>query len=501
MVQSNPADFRAAVDQALRVVGRPVHTAYRSELAAAAHEVAGANDWLFRSLLAELERRKVAGPREKKPMQEATASESRRLNLTPASMIAPLSVRWLWQDRIPLGEITLTPGLAGVGKSTFHAWLIAQLTRGLLPGVHYGTFRPVIICAHEDSWERSIVPRLIAADADLSHVFRAEVVTDEDRRAKLTLPADIAALEAEIGWRGVALVSLDPLLSTIDRDLDSYKSREVRDALEPLQQLADRSRCAILGNAHFNKATGTDPLLRISGSTAFGEVCRAALAFAHDKETGERVISQAKNNLGRMDLPNLAYKLEPVTVETSDGDSIVTRLVLAGEAMRGVKDILDPHSDLDKGDRDIARDIILDELKAGSQSWDQIKKVLRKEDISEATGRRARDELRKADQIDKTGGGGEPWLWHTKKLLTHAWPAQVEQLEQLKDDHPEELAHSMSNGKPSGDAYLLNLLKEEEVLREGTEELTEQQVLDLLHREFGAEVVTDQQLVSFGGGR
>jgi hypothetical protein len=200
--------------------------------------------------------------------------------------------------------------LAGVGKSTFHGWLIAQLTRGTLPGVHYGTPRKVIICAREDSWERSIVPRLMAAGADRSLIWRAEV-TDEDQRTKLVLPADNAVLEAEVRRLDIALVSLDPLLSTIDKNFDSNKGREIREALEPLQNIADETRCVILGNAHFNKTSGGEPLLRITGSAAFGEVCRAALAFAQDKETGEYVISQVKNNLGRLDLPNLTYQLEP----------------------------------------------------------------------------------------------------------------------------------------------------------------------------------------------
>ena len=35
--------------------------------------------------------------------------------------------------------------------------------------------RAVLVCATEDSWEHTIVPRLIAADADLTFVYRVEV--------------------------------------------------------------------------------------------------------------------------------------------------------------------------------------------------------------------------------------------------------------------------------------------------------------------------------------
>lgn len=113
-------------------------------------------------------------PRGKKP-KETTRPEGRRIQLTPASSITMLPVRWVWEDRVPVGEICMTPGLAGIGKSAYHSWIAAHLTKVTLPGVHYGTPKPVIICAHEDSWERSIAPRLVAAGADLDLVFRAEV--------------------------------------------------------------------------------------------------------------------------------------------------------------------------------------------------------------------------------------------------------------------------------------------------------------------------------------
>ncbi len=388
--------------------------------------------------------------------KELPPGEGRRLQLTRVSEIDPLPVRWLWHDRIPIGEITLTPGLAGVGKSTFHAWLIAQITRGSLPGVYEGAPRPVIVCAREDSWERSIVPRLIAAGADRDLVYRADVVTDHDHKLQLTLPADTGALHNEIERLGVALVSLDPLLSNIDKRIDTYKSREVRDALEPLQALADETRCVILGNAHFNKATGSDPLLRITGAAAFGEVCRAALAFAHDADSATYVISQAKNNLGRLNLPNLTYRLEPFTVDTKEGPSEVSRLVFTGETLRGVREILNPHVDPDRGEKDIARDLILDVLATGPESWEAITKVIKREGISERTGQRGRDELRKAGLIDKSGGGGQPWKWH--RVLSHSGESgQHGQHGQHAWPTKGEVSQPLANGKPNGDAYLANL--------------------------------------------
>jgi AAA domain/Bifunctional DNA primase/polymerase, N-terminal len=191
--------------------------------------------------------------------EAARPASGRTVRLTPAATIKPRPVRWIWDAPVPLGEITMTPGRGGVGKSTFHAWLIAHLTRGTLPGVYLGVPRPCIIAASEDSWERTIVGRLIAAGADMSLVFRAEVIVDGDLETSLTLPADCAALEVEIRRVGAVLLSVDPLISTVAGRLDTHKDRDVRQALQPLAQPADRTGCTVLGNAHFGQVHRARP--------------------------------------------------------------------------------------------------------------------------------------------------------------------------------------------------------------------------------------------------
>jgi hypothetical protein len=259
---------------------------------------------------------------------------------------------------VPLGEITMTPGRGGVGKSTFHVWLIGHLTRGTLPGVYLGVPRPCIIAASEDSWERTIVGRLIAADADMSLVFRAEVIVDGDLETSLTLPADCAALEVEIRRVGAVLLSVDPLISTVAGRLDSHKDREVRQALQPLAQPADRTGCTVLGNAHFGKSTGHDPLALMMGSVAFGNVARAVLGFAQDTDTedGSCVISQVKSNLGRLDLPSLRYRIDETFIHTDEGVTSVGKLIMLGESDRSVHDILRDRGGDDRSERDEAAD-------------------------------------------------------------------------------------------------------------------------------------------------
>jgi len=67
-----------------------------------------------------------------------------------------------------------------------------MITRGTLDGEFHGTPRSVIV-ATEDPWSETIVPRLIAAGADLNRVYRCDV---RDRKGaeigpvEMFLPSD-----------------------------------------------------------------------------------------------------------------------------------------------------------------------------------------------------------------------------------------------------------------------------------------------------------------------
>lgn len=360
----------------------------------------------------------------------------RRLVLTPASEIKLRAARWLWdtapagappsevEGRIPAGSLTIGAGRAGIGKSQHAAWLAAHITRGILPGCHYGTPRSVIYAASEDSWAMTIAPRLVAAGADLSRVFRIEVSDDNDANARLTLPSDTALLEQAIIANDVVLIVLDPLLSMIDAQINDYRAREVRDALEPLLPIADRTGCALLGLAHFTKATGSDPLLLIAGSGAFGQLVRAGIGYARDDSTddgspsadaGSRyVMSTIKSNLGREDLPSLSYRFEPTQVDTADGAAWVSRLDFTGTAARSVSDVLrDSHlDDEQRSERDEAADFIRNYLAnaGGSAASQDVLKAGRAAGYQDNVLKKARS--RAGARTERRGfGPGASWVW------------------------------------------------------------------------------------------
>jgi len=261
--------------------------------------------------------------------------KARRLVLTRASEIRPKRVRWLWEGRVAIGTIALLAGREGLGKSTVSYWLASMVTRGLLPGEHLGVPRSVLVCATEDSWEHTIVPRLIAAGADLDKVQRVEVETAGGVHGTLSLPADLEETEAAITETGASLLILDPLTSRLTASLDTHKDADVRRALEPLAALADRSRIAVVGLMHHNKSATTDPLTLVMGSRAFTAVARSVHTVVPDPDDDEaRLFGTVKNNLGRIDLPSLPFRIEPFLVPTDDGDAETGRVVW-GEPVAG----------------------------------------------------------------------------------------------------------------------------------------------------------------------
>lgn len=255
--------------------------------------------------------------------------------LRRASSFDPKRVQWLWHDRIPLGEITLVAGREGVGKSTYLADLAAKITRGEALGEFTGQPRGVLYIAGEDSWHHTIVPRMIAAGADLDLIYH--VASQEDRG--LVLPADVDSLaEAALGVNAAAIMC-DPIISLIDDRLSTDRARELRMALEPLRRSAEVSRTSLVALVHFNKNDG-DVLTKIAGSRGWVEVARAVIGLARDEEEGHCVLSQIKNNLGKLDLSHWTYTIESFQFEFK-GERIETgRLMWGGKTERGISDLL-----------------------------------------------------------------------------------------------------------------------------------------------------------------
>jgi hypothetical protein len=216
----------------------------------------------------------------------------KRIVVKKASEYETRPIVWLWDGLVPMGALSVFAGREGIGKSTALYWAAAQITRGELPGEHYGAPRDVFVCATEDGWSDTIKPRLMANGADLDRVH--SVFTDT---GSLTFPADIGILTETLRDHRPAAVIFDPLMSRMSGGIDTHKDADVRSALEPLKAMAEECDVAVIGLMHVNKSTSGDATNRLMGSRAFASVPRSVVMFTKDRNEDFARMGCTKANL------------------------------------------------------------------------------------------------------------------------------------------------------------------------------------------------------------
>jgi hypothetical protein len=259
-----------------------------------------------------------AADRQKQTERHHKQDRSKRLVVHRASEITPVPVEWLWPGRLAIGKTTLLGGDPGLGKSQLATYIAATVTQGNRWPCQEGQApkRSVIVLCAEDGLADTIVPRLMAADADREKVRIVTAVTEADGSGRriFNLSKDLDALEDLIRKRGdVGLVNIDPVdayLGAGAGGIDSHKNAAVRSVLEPVSELADRLHVAILAITHFSKQGGGKALYRFIGSIAHVGSARVAFAIVADAEKEDRVLMlHAKNNLAPPQ-KGLAFRLE-----------------------------------------------------------------------------------------------------------------------------------------------------------------------------------------------
>src|SRR5262249_23255987 len=85
-----------------------------------------------------------------------------------------------------------------------------------------------------------------------------------------------------IARTGAKFVDLDPILAFLDSTVHIASDQSVRQALQPLSELADRRRCAIKMTRHLNKTGTGRALYRGLYSIGFIASCCAAWLVGRD---------------------------------------------------------------------------------------------------------------------------------------------------------------------------------------------------------------------------
>jgi hypothetical protein len=323
------------------------------------------------------------------------------LVLRRASSIRPEPVTWAWHQRIPLRCLTLVVGPPGKNKSTFVLERAARATRGELEGDLYGAPVNCVIASAEDSAKHTLVPRLMAARADLERVFFVEMEGGD-----VSLPRDIEKLEHEVTAIDARIVVLDPVNAYLDAGVDSHRDESMRRALAPLAAFAERGDRAIVGVAHLNKRESTDLVSRVGASIANTAAPRSVLLVGSDpnqsaEDGPQRVVVHGKSNLSAH-APTLRFDAEQCFVASIE----TVRIAWPGEVATSASEVLDTMTD--KGAVAEAEDFLTQELAAGPIDVPTLLAGAMKLGIAEKTLRRAKANLRvEAQKLGMRKG----WVW------------------------------------------------------------------------------------------
>lgn len=286
-------------------------------------------------------------------MAQIVGDEGPRVRTVRGNELKIRPVRWLWPGWLAAGKLHILAGSPGVGKTTLALALAAILTTGgRWPDGTPSKLGNVAIWSGEDDPADTLAPRLAASGADLGRTHFVESILDGNERRPFDPSRDVPALRRRLLEIGdVRLLIVDPIVSAISGD--SHKNAETRRGLQPLADLAQDIKCALIGITHLSKGTaGRDPVERVCGSLAFGAVARLVLLASKTKgEDGapSRLLCRAKSNLGKDD-GGFRYDLQQGAVPNHP--EVFASHVLWGERVEGTARELLADAEAADGDED-----------------------------------------------------------------------------------------------------------------------------------------------------
>ena len=263
------------------------------------------------------------------------------VELICATDLEPKPIHWIWNNWLAAGKFHILVGAPSTGKTTIALNLAATITRGgqWPDGT---TCQPgnLLIWSGEDNPQDTLLPRLLAHQADRSRIYFVAGVNENNKPRTFDPSRDISKLydkAIEIGK--VHLIIVDPVVNVVSGD--SHKNGEVRRDLQPLIDLGDKLGSVILGISHFTKGTsGRDPLERVTGSIAFAALARMVLVTANvvdENKQSKRLLVRAKSNNG----PNgggYYYQIEQAKLTNYPG--LIASQVIWGDVAEGSARVL-----------------------------------------------------------------------------------------------------------------------------------------------------------------
>jgi putative DNA primase/helicase len=377
-----------------------------------------------------------------KPPQTGLAGIAREMTMRRADKFNAEVIPWLWPNRIVANNVNVFSGEPDQGKSLCWTDLVARLTTGRdFPDCSNDLGGPVdaVVMASEDDISSTIIPRLIAAEADLTRVHFA-VVTEN---VSGTISEGIAALDRDLPTLNtlleqlkqtgisIALIVVDPIIAFIG-DADPNKDKEIRPIFSRMKTFSKKNGVAWLTVNHLNKNSNATSINRTSGAKSFVSAPRASWMFAADPDNQERrLMMKGKGNLVKQGLKTLAYRIVETFIEVNGKPFLdskqrpvgVPRIVWDGESEHTADDVLQSAADPESRRSVKAEELIqklLDESPTGVVLASTVYEAGELESPSILANKLKRA---KAKLKVETFRFAERWYWAKGKTEMHAFKA------------------------------------------------------------------------------
>jgi hypothetical protein len=229
---------------------------------------------------------------------------------------------WLWEGHLLRGALELLTGVPGLGKSQIQCHLVACATTCLAwPDGAKGLAAPVsaIMITAEDALDQEVVPRLIAAGADLDRVHILKYIRTDDKQRQFLLAEDLEGIKKAMARIGdVGLITIDPITAFMGGKMDSHKVTEVRSQLGPLKDFTERVDVSVSAITHPSKNPGKRAIDHFIASQAFiaaariGHACFDEMKINNEtgesQPTGRVLFTHVKHNPSQR-MATLAYRI------------------------------------------------------------------------------------------------------------------------------------------------------------------------------------------------
>jgi putative DNA primase/helicase len=389
--------------------------------------------------------------------------EGEELEVVKASDLEEKPTDWLWLGYFLAGQLNLFVSAPKCGKSTVTAMLAATVSKGApwpvgshLPSQEFSRAElgDVVMVCYEDDLQRTVLPRLIAAGADMERIHFVRGIRRPQGRAarKASIrPVDLADhfenIAALIQRTGARLLVIDPVMSGFSAGRDTNADNEVRAVLGPFVALAEETRVSVVFVTHTSKR-GEGPALDLAiGSRAFGGLCRAVIGLEKYRDgTGRRVLVPIAVTSGK---PRPGLVLE---IRSEEGNEARSYVEFLEEFDGDMDDFRAEQRKFEREARQESADGKLAECKAamlevlGREKWlpsNELLEMLQEaRGFSKRTSDRARRELRDERRIEiERRGSGASFKWWTG--LTGADPQSSTH---VQTDQTERIAAARARG-------------------------------------------------------